>query len=180
MPKKEKKEKGKKKSVEDEVAAVEVEPLPWTCGECDYENEDEIEECESCGAARPVVEPAPEQDTPYAGYKVGVVLSTEAVPKKDKLLLLSVDVGNEEPLPIVTNAPNVSEGSRVVVATVGSKVGEEEVKRAIVGGVASVGMLCDNPMLGWTGGGAGVAALVPESFAVGATPPTSRPRMDGK
>ena len=46
MPKKEKKEKGKKKSVEDEVAAVEVEPLPWTCGECDYENEDEIEECE--------------------------------------------------------------------------------------------------------------------------------------
>ena len=27
--------------------------------------------------------------------QVGVVLSTEAVPKKDKLLLLSVDVGNE-------------------------------------------------------------------------------------
>ncbi len=58
--------------------------------------------------------------------------------------------------------------------------GEVVVKKASVGGVVSEGMLCDAPMLGWTGGGAGTAALVPDSFALGATPPDKRPRMDGK
>ena len=75
-------------------------------------------------------------------------------------------------------------GTRVVVATVGSFVtgaaGEpEKVLKANVGGVNSEGMLCDNPMLGWTGGGAGIAAVVPESFPLGDTPPSKRPRMDG-
>ena len=70
-------------------------------------------------------------------------------------------------------------GTRLVVATVGAIVNEEPVKKASVGGVTSEGMLCDNPMLGWTGGGAGIAAVVPESFAVGDTPPSKRPRMDG-
>jgi tRNA-binding EMAP/Myf-like protein len=59
--------------------------------------------------------------------------------------------------------------------------GEEvEVKEAKVGGCTSQGMLCDAPMLGWTGGGAGNAALVPESFEPGDAPPERRPRMDGK
>merc|ERR1712070_1266482 len=104
----------------------------------------------------------------YRGYKIGVVLSAEKVANKDKLLELKVDVGSGEPLPIVTNAGNVKEGSRVVVATVGSVVeekGEEiEVKKATVGGKPSEGMLCDGPMLGWVGGGAGAAALVPDSL----------------
>ena len=113
-------------------------------------------------------------------------MECEAVPKKDKLLELKVDIGaGGEPLTIVTNAPNVAEGTRVVVATVGSFItnaeGEpQKVLKANVGGVNSEGMLCDNPMLKWTGGGAGIAAVVPESFALGDTPPSSRPRMDGK
>lgn len=48
------------------------------------------------------------------------------------------------------------------------------------GGRASHGMICDSTMLGWVGGGAGAAALLPETFAPGDTPPVSRPRMDGK
>lgn len=96
---------------------------------------------------------------------------------KDKLKKLSVDVGAAEPLTIVTNAPNVAEGSRVVVATVGAVVGEETIKKASVGGVTSEGMLCSNPMLGWTGGGANTAALVPDSFAPGSTPPEKAPRL---
>jgi Ca2+-binding EF-hand superfamily protein len=103
----------------------------------------------------------------------------------DKLHQLKVDIGSGgDPLPIVTNAGNVKEGIRVVVATVGAKVndkGEEiEVKKANVGGCPSEGMLCDGPMLGWTGGGAGAAALVPDTFSPGDKPPKSRPRMDGK
>ena len=55
----------------------------------------------------------------------------------------------------------------------------EKVKKAMVGGVTSEGMCCDGPMLGWVGGGAGAAALLPENFNPGDAPPTSRPRLDG-
>eukprot|EP00966_Prymnesium_polylepis_P263381 6083751-Prymnesium_polylepis.1 len=98
-----------------------------------------------------------------AGYKVGLVDACEALPgnKAKKLFKLSVNIGADEPVTIVTNATNVSAGCRVVVAPVGSKVNGEAVKKAAVGGQTSEGMLCDAPMLGWKGGGAGAAALVP-------------------
>jgi len=126
---------------------------------------------------------ADEDENPYAGYLVGIVVSCEPVPNKDSLFQLKVDVGGAEDLQIVTNAVNANAGKRVVVATVGSKVrldgGEMDVKKATVGGVPSEGMLCDPPMLGWVGGGAGNAALVPDTCAVGSAPPLKRPRMDG-
>ena len=94
-------------------------------------------------------------DSPYNGYLVGQVLSLEAL--SGKLKKRQVDIGQENPLTIVTNAPNVRENSRVIVATVGSIVNGEEVKAVSVGGCKSHGMLCDAPMLGWAGGGAGTA-----------------------
>eukprot|EP00961_Rhodomonas_salina_P004553 61688-Rhodomonas_salina.2 len=57
-----------------------------------------------------------------AGIVVGVVNACEPVPNKDKLKELKVDVGAGEDLTVVTNAPNVILGVRVVVATIGSKV----------------------------------------------------------
>eukprot|EP00316_Scyphosphaera_apsteinii_P017740 CAMPEP_0119311854 /NCGR_PEP_ID=MMETSP1333-20130426/24209_1 /TAXON_ID=418940 /ORGANISM="Scyphosphaera apsteinii, Strain RCC1455" /LENGTH=193 /DNA_ID=CAMNT_0007316345 /DNA_START=92 /DNA_END=673 /DNA_ORIENTATION=+ len=98
---------------------------------------------------------------------------------KSKLLQLSVDIGNEGSIQIVTNATNVTEGVHVVVALPGCEVNGEKVKKAMVGSVQSEGMLCDAPMLGWKGGGAGAAALVPPSFCAGSTPPAERPRLDG-
>ena len=115
-----------------------------------------------------------------AGYLAGLVLECEDVRGKDKLKELKVDVGGDEPLTLVTNASNVEVGKRVVVATIGSELKDgAKVKKAMVGGVTSEGMLCDGPMLGWTGGGAGAAALLPESFKPGEAPPKSRPRLDG-
>lgn len=68
----------------------------------------------------------------------------------------------------------------MVVATVGAELKDgEKVKRAPVGGVMSEGMLCDGPMLGWAGGGAGTAVLLPDTFKPGDKPPGSRPRLDG-
>ena len=61
------------------------------------------------------------------------------------------------------------------------EVDGEPVKKATVGGVPSEGMLCDAPMLGWKGGGADCAALLPDdahSFAPGDAPPPERPRLD--
>merc|ERR1711865_1361200 len=101
-----------------------------------------------------------------------------------KLSALTVDIGAGDPVSVVTNAGNVKEGSRVVIATVGSTVsvkGEEiVVRKATVGGKPSNGICCDAPMLGWTGGGAGAAGLLPDTFSPGDAPPGSRPRMDGK
>lgn len=113
-------------------------------------------------------------------YRVGLITSSEPVAGKDKLRTCTVDVGLEAPVTIVSNAPNAEEGVRTVVAMVGAVLKNEAVvKKATVGGVVSEGMLCDSPMLGWTGGAAGVAAAVPASFALGDAPPSKRPRMDG-
>lgn len=113
-------------------------------------------------------------------FVVGLVDTADAISGKDKLLQLSVDVGAGTALTIVTNAPNVQAGTRVVVATTGTELRDGTiVKTANVGGVNSEGMLCDAPMLEWVGGGAGAAAVVPESFSPGDTPPLERPRMGG-
>ena len=118
-----------------------------------------------------------------SGYVAGVVLSVDEVAKKDKLKLLSVNIGADDPVAIVTNAGNVCTrtiGCRVVIAKVGAILKDgEAVKKSNVGGVPSNGMLCDAPMLGWAGGGAGTAVLLPEQFAPGDQCPSSKPRMDG-
>merc|ERR1711957_1092047 len=116
----------------------------------------------------------------FEGFVVAIVLKAEAIPNKDKLKQLEVDVGDGEPLKIVTNASNVKEGSRVVIAKVGAIVEGEPLKKANVGGCPSEGMICNGPMLGWVGGDASNAALLPDSFLVGGPPPDSRPRTDGK
>uniref|UniRef100_A0A7S1EYW2 tRNA-binding domain-containing protein n=1 Tax=Noctiluca scintillans TaxID=2966 RepID=A0A7S1EYW2_NOCSC len=167
-----------KKKVE---AAPEPEPLAdWDCPECETPNEGVDVICCACEAARPAAEC---DNDKFKGYKVGIVVSAEKVEGKDKLQRIEVDIGSGT-LPIVTNAQNVKEGVRVIVATVGAIISDKgedvEVKKASVGGCISEGMLCDAPMLGWTGGGAGAAALLPESFTPGERPPDARPRMDGK
>jgi tRNA-binding EMAP/Myf-like protein len=154
----------------------------WTCPECEFDNEATAAECDGCGEARPAGDAAgasaADKEDPYYNIVVGIVVEAAPVPNKDKLLALIVDIGDGNTLPIVTNAGNVVAGSRVVIAKVGATVNEVEVRKANVGGAISEGMLCDAPMLGWVGGGAGAAALVPESFAPGARPPQSRPRMN--
>mmetsp|Transcript_30232 Transcript_30232/g.69308 ORF Transcript_30232/g.69308 Transcript_30232/m.69308 type:complete len:189 (-) Transcript_30232:138-704(-) len=97
-----------------------------------------------------------------------------------------IDIGVDEgTINVVTSAQNVRVGSRVVVAPVGSKIRDRDgdgfiqVKRATVGGVISMGMLCDSTMLGWAGGAKGVAVQVPDSFPIGSAPPKIKPRLDG-
>ena len=118
-------------------------------------------------------------------YKIGQVLSLEECGKSKGGKILracKVTVGDDDnPVTIVTAAANVREGSRLAVALVGTIVltedGEEvEVKRTPVGGVMSDGMFCDSKMLGWTGGAAGVAQVIPNEFAIGASPPAQKPR----
>ena len=101
------------------------------------------------------------------GLVCGEIVSCDAIEGKDKLKRLTVRVADGDDdgarLQIVTNAPNVDVGKRCVVAKIGSTLRDgTEVKKASVGGVTSEGMLCDSAMCGWSGGGAGAAALLPQ------------------
>jgi hypothetical protein len=82
-------------------------------------------------------------------------------------------------------------GSQVVVALEGAVVpagaspnDDDEaivVKKTTVGGVKSSGMLCDCPLLAWTGGAKGVIVrLDPKEFPVGSLPPMERPKGSEK
>ena len=193
MPKKEKKEKPSNKAAAKEEAGSAGDAQDggaWVCPSCEYPHEGEdacAKECVSCGEPRPAPPAAAEdEDDKYRGYSCGQILGIEELEKGLKACKIDVGKGQEDDqlVVVVTNATNVAEGSRVVVCGVGASVvlGGEEifVAKRSVGGQTSNGMLCDAPMLGWTGGGAGDAAKVPESFAPGDRPPERRPRMDGK
>lgn len=149
----------------------------WTCASCEFDgNAADSPACESCD------DPRPASASATLSIVVGLITTLEPVPQKDKLRVATIDVGGSTPVAVVTNAPNVAVGARVVVALPGAVVrgegGEDvAVKAATVGGVKSGGMLCDGPMLGWVGGGAGLAALVPASCDVGSAPPAAKPRL---
>ncbi len=84
----------------------------------------------------------------------GKVLEIEKHPDADKLVVTKVDIGKDEPLQIVTGAPNLYVGAIVPVALVGATVyhgaGLEKIKKGKLRGVASEGMMCSIEELGFT------------------------------
>ena len=82
---------------------------------------------------------------------VGEVLSIERVPDSDRLVQCMINVGNAEPIQIVTGADNVNVGDLVPVALDGSTLpGGKKIKRGKLRGVMSYGMLCSLDELGLT------------------------------
>ena len=79
---------------------------------------------------------------------IGKVLTCEMHPDSDHLHVCTVDVG-EEVLNIVCGAPNVRAGLKVIVALPGAKLpGGIEIKKGVIRGVESNGMLCSMAELG--------------------------------
>lgn len=154
----------------------------WKCSICEYEdNEAEEALCGSCGEGeRPP--PSSAAASTAGGLVIAKILTIAPVPNKDKLRIVSLDIGAAAaPITVVTNA-TVYADTLVVAALPGATVwldGEDTlVKAATVGGVHSQGMLCDCPMLRWKGGAAGAAATVPASAGLkpGDAAPDARPR----
>jgi len=78
---------------------------------------------------------------------VGKVIECKEHPDSDHLHITKTDIGNEV-LDIVCGAPNCREGLKVIVAQVGAKLPDGEIKAGVIRGATSNGMLCSLKELG--------------------------------
>lgn len=88
---------------------------------------------------------------PFSGVVVGEVISVEPHPDADKLRVTQVNIGLDTPIQIVCGAPNVYQGMKAPVATVGAVLPTNDssddkagfkIKKSKLRGIASNGMLC--------------------------------------
>ena len=78
---------------------------------------------------------------------IGEVIECEMHPDSDHLHVCKVNVGAEV-LQIVCGAPNVRKGLKVIVALAGAKLPDGEIKKGMIRGVESNGMICSIAELG--------------------------------
>ncbi|SDM25275.1 phenylalanine--tRNA ligase subunit beta [Bacillus sp. OK048] len=96
------------------------------------------------------------------GVVVGHVIERVQHPNADKLSKCQVDIGQGEPVQIICGAPNVAQGQKVAVATVGAVLpGNFKIKRAKLRGEESNGMICSLTELGME------AKIVPKEYSEG-------------
>lgn len=86
------------------------------------------------------------------GVVVGHVLTCDEHPDSDHMYVVTVDVGEVEPVQIVCGAPNIAADIKVPVATVGTVLPSEDsgfkIKKSKLRGVVSCGMCCSRRELG--------------------------------
>jgi phenylalanyl-tRNA synthetase beta chain len=81
---------------------------------------------------------------------VGRVLSVDKHPDAEKLLVCQVDVGQAEPVQIVTGASNVKAGVLIPTILAGGRLPDgTKIKKGKLRGVESAGMLCSAKELGY-------------------------------
>jgi len=87
------------------------------------------------------------------GVVVGKVLKCEQHSNADRLKVTEVDLGNDQVVQIVCGAPNVAEGQKVPVATIGTVLYDDngesfKIKKGKIRGEESHGMICAEDELG--------------------------------
>ena len=105
------------------------------------------------------------------GIVVGLVTKCEKHPNADRLSLTEVDLGESSPRQIVCGAPNVAAGQKVLVATVGTILYDQEgspfkIKKGKIRGEVSEGMICAEDELGLGNDHSGIMVL-PDDLSVG-------------
>jgi phenylalanyl-tRNA synthetase beta chain len=104
----------------------------------------------------------------WDGISVGQVTALEKHPDADRLLLATIDLG-EESKTVVIGAPNLEEGQKVPFARVGAQLidghtGElVKLKPAKIRGIRSEGMACSEKELGISDRHEGIMILPPEA-----------------
>lgn len=101
-----------------------------------------------------------------AGVVIGQVLECAKHPDADRLSVCSVDIGQGEPHRIVCGAPNVAQGQKVFVATIGTTIHLADgtsfvIKKSKIRGQESNGMICAEDELGLGQSHAGIMVLDP-------------------
>ncbi len=128
-------------------------PLSWIkvyVPELDVEAQEFVDAMTLSGSH---VESYEKKDKNLEKIVVGKILKIEKHPDADKLVVCQVDIGEAEPIQIVTGAPNVKEGDLVPTVLDGGKVagghdGGElppdgiKIKKGKLRGVVSNGMMC--------------------------------------
>ena len=111
-------------------------------------------------------------DNPASEIKnvvVGKVLQIEKHPDAEKLIVCQMDLGETEPVQIVTGAPNVFEGALIPVAKHKSTLpGGVKITKGKLRGVTSCGMMCSTDELGISDERATGVLILPEGTPVGA------------
>ncbi|WP_299053110.1 phenylalanine--tRNA ligase subunit beta [uncultured Polaribacter sp.] len=98
------------------------------------------------------------------GIVVGEVLTCTQHTNADRLKVTTVDIGLDAPVQIVCGAPNVAEGQKVPVATIGTTLYDDKgesfkIKKGKIRGEESHGMICAEDELGLGKGHDGILVL---------------------
>lgn len=104
------------------------------------------------------------------GIVTGQVMACQQHPNADKLSLTKVDIGTGSLLSVVCGAPNVAQGQKVLVATIGTTLfkGEEsfQIKQSKIRGELSEGMICAEDEIGLGTSHDGIMVL-PDNTLIG-------------
>ncbi len=104
-----------------------------------------------------------------AGVVVAEVVECREHPDSDHLHITRLNTGEAELLQVVCGAPNVAAGQKVLLATIGTVLGEDfKIKKSKIRGVESFGMICAEDELGIGTSHDGIMVLDPA--AVPGTP----------
>ena len=103
-----------------------------------------------------------------AGVIVAEVVECVAHPDSDHLHITKLNTGEPELLQVVCGAPNVAQGQKVLLATVGTELPTDDgskfkIKRSKIRGVESLGMICAEDELGIGNDHSGILVLDPSA-----------------
>ena len=137
--------------------------------ECDLAPEAVAEALTSIGLEVDSLEQIEEIPGGLKGVIVAEVVECVEHPDSDHLHITKLNTGDPELLQVVCGAPNVAAGQKVLLATVGTVLGEDfKIKKSKIRGVESFGMICAEDELGIGESHDGIMVL--ESDAVVGTP----------
>lgn len=130
--------------------------------ECDLSAEKIAEILTSIGLEVDAVETTEQIPGGLQGVIVAEVVECEPHPDSDHLHVTKVNTGEPELLQVVCGAPNVAKGQKVLLATIGTTLGEDfKIKKSKIRGVESFGMLCAEDELGIGASHDGIMVLDP-------------------
>ena len=117
--------------------------------ECDLAPEAVAEALTSIGLEVDSLEQIEEIPGGLKGVIVAEVVECVEHPDSDHLHVTRLNTGEPELLQVVCGAPNVAAGQKVLLATVGTVLGEDfKIKKSKIRGVESFGMICAEDELG--------------------------------